>query len=193
MGRCEYCGSAVLFGGRGPTNRVWDVATGKERAPLDGHKEWTGGIAFSPGVSARDWTDEKLAAIRSFYARFTETGAGSAVNLQGIKFDTKDGGVLPLERYINATLAEGDSMQVGRKSIPDVARERNLNAKYLGILWTALNDPTTSLLLDQVRAQWRAAKPGETAPMLATIRQWQQALWVFTTVGHIGKRDTRAA
>src|SRR5207245_42891 len=28
------------------------------------------GIAFSPGVCARDWTDEKLAAIRSFYARF---------------------------------------------------------------------------------------------------------------------------
>ncbi|NDB76424.1 MAG: DUF1587 domain-containing protein, partial [Verrucomicrobia bacterium] len=53
------------------------------------------GLAFSPSTSQRDWTEERLAAIRNFYAQFTEKGGGSAVNLQGIKFDTKDGGVLP--------------------------------------------------------------------------------------------------
>ena len=137
------------------------------------------GIEFSPGLSSRDWTDERLAAIRSFYARFTENGAGMAVNLQGIKFDTKDGGVLPLEKYITATLDERDAINAGRKSIPDVARERVLNAKYLGILWTALNDTAPSLLLDQVRAQWRDAKPGELAPLMATIHQWQQALALY--------------
>jgi hypothetical protein len=147
------------------------------------------GISFSPGVSPRDWTDEKLAAIRAFYARFTENGAGSAVNLQGIKFDTKDGGVIPLDKYISATLQEREALQAGRKTIADVAREQALNAKYLRILWTALNDGTPSLLLDLVRAQWREANPGEAAALLATIRQWQQALWRFTTVGHIGKRD----
>ena len=35
---------------------------------------------------------------------FTDNGGGSAVNLQGIKFDTNDGGVLPLEKYLAATL-----------------------------------------------------------------------------------------
>lgn len=147
------------------------------------------GIAFSPGVSPRDWTDEKLAAIRSFYARFTENGAGSAVNLQGIKFDTKDGGVLPLDEYLAATLAEREAIRAGGKTIAQVAGERKLNAKYLGILWNALTDAAPSLLLDQVRAQWRGAKPGQSAQLAAAIRQWQQALWVFTTVGHIGKRD----
>lgn len=62
------------------------------------------GLAFSPSTSQRDWTEERLAAIRAFYAQFTEKGGGSSVNLQGIKFDTKDGGVLPLEKYLAATL-----------------------------------------------------------------------------------------
>jgi Protein of unknown function (DUF1592)/Protein of unknown function (DUF1588)/Protein of unknown function (DUF1587)/Protein of unknown function (DUF1585)/Protein of unknown function (DUF1595) len=147
------------------------------------------GIAFSSSISARDWTDEKLAAIRAFYSRFTENGAGSAVNLQGIKFETKDGGVLPLGKYLDATLDERETLKAGQKSIANLARERGLNAKYLGTLWSALNDPASSIVLEQVRAQWRAAKPGEFAPLLATIRQWQQALWLFTSVGHIGKRD----
>ena len=147
------------------------------------------GIDFSPSVSPRDWTEEKLAAIRGFYSRYTENGGGSAVNLQGIKFDTKDGGVLPLEKYINATLVEREALKAGRKSIADVARATGLNAKYLGLLWNALNDTKPSLLLDQTRTQWRAAKPGEAATVLAGIRQWQQALWLFTSVGHIGKRD----
>ena len=147
------------------------------------------GMEFSPSVSPRDWAEEKLVAIRKFYARYTENGGGSAVNLQGIKFDTKDGGVLPLEKYINTTLVERDALKAGRKSIADVARTSGLNAKYLGLLWNALNDTTPSLLLDQTRTQWRAAKPGDTAAVLAGIRQWQQALWLFTSVGHIGKRD----
>ena len=115
------------------------------------------GIRFSPSNSQRDWTEEKLAAIRGFYARFTENGGGTSVNLQGIKFDTKDGGVLPLEKYLTATLAEREALKTGKKSIFDVARERGLNAKYLGTLWNSLNDSGSSLLLDQVRAQWGAA------------------------------------
>ncbi|HZJ16221.1 MAG TPA: DUF1592 domain-containing protein, partial [Chthoniobacteraceae bacterium] len=125
----------------------------------------------------------------AFYAQFTDTGGGTAVDLQGIKFDTKDGGVLPLQKYLAATLAAHEALTSGAKSISDVARESGLNAKYLGTLWTALNDSKPSLVLDEVRARWRAAKPGEAATVAATIVQWQKALWRFTTVGHIGKRD----
>jgi hypothetical protein len=64
-----------------------------------------------------------------------------------------------------------------------------LSAKYLGTRWNSLNGTGISLLLDQVRAQWCAAKPDDVAALLTTIRQWQQGLWRFTTVGHIGKRD----
>ena len=195
------------------------------------------GIAFSPSTSQRDWTEEKLAAIRAFYGRFSENGGGTSVNLQGIKFDTKDGGVLPLRNYLAATLSVRDKLGSGRQprpfrgvrpssgaatslgvaggrrsgpsplsdiaapedgrtplnthkeTIAEVAREQGLNAKYLSALWTALNDPKPSLVLDQIRSQWRAAKPDDVGALVQTINQWQQALWRFTTVGHIGKRD----
>src|SRR5438045_3363945 len=112
------------------------------------------GIRFSPSTSQRDWTEEKLAAIRAFYARFTVNGGGSAVNLQGIKFDTKDGGVLPLAKYLEATLHRPFDLE-------NIATERGLNAKYLRSLWNALNDSKPTLVLDPIRTKWRAAKPGD--------------------------------
>jgi hypothetical protein len=162
------------------------------------------GIGFSPSTSQRDWAEERLAAIRGFYGRFTENGGGSAVNLQGIKFDTKDGGVLPLAKYLEATLelreAPNSSRSSRRKEAPfklgidqslltSTATKHGLVPKYLQTLWSELNSPSPSLLLDQVRAQWRTAKPGEGAALAQFIAQWQQSLWRFTQVGHIGKRD----
>ena len=151
------------------------------------------GLAFSPSTSQRDWTEERLTAIRNFYAQFTEKGGGSAVNLQGIKFDTKDGGVLPLEKYLAATLVERDALSAKRKTLAEVAKERTLNAKYLGTVWAALNDSQPSLLLDPLRAQWRTAKATDAPALVASIAQWQRALWRFTTVGHIGKRNGPSA
>ena len=151
------------------------------------------GVTFSPSTSQRDWTEERLAAIRAFYRQFSEPGGGSSVNLQGIKFDTKDGGVLPLAKYLAATLAERDALNAKQKTIADLAKERGLNAKYLGTLWSALNDRAPSLVLDPIRAQWRAAKPDGAPALVAAIAQWQRALWRFTTVGHIGKRNGPSA
>ena len=173
------------------------------------------GIGFSPSTSPRDWTEEKLAAIRAFYGRFTENGGGTAVNLQGIKFDIKDGGVLPLQQYLEATLdlralglrgqAQRDPVLPSDREGPvkskapsplrstgavhKLAGERSLSPNYLSILWNALNATNSSLLLDPIRAQWRTVKPGEAGALVQRISQWQQALWRFTTVGHIGKRD----
>lgn len=147
------------------------------------------GIGFSPSTTTRDWSEEKLAAIRAFYARFTERGDGMAVNLQGIKFDTKDSGLLPLEKYLAATLTEREALKAGRKTTADVAKQTGLNAKFLDLLWLELNASTPSLVLDQVRARWRTAKPEEATDVARIIRNWQGALWRFTTVGHIGKRD----
>ncbi len=152
------------------------------------------GIAFSPSASQRDWAEERLAAIRAFYARYTESGGGSAVNLQGIKFDTKDGGVLPLKKYLEATLElrgapVSDAARIKSRRLPRLAADRSLNAKYLGTLWSALTDTKPSLLLDPLRAQWRLAKPGDAEALVQGIAQWQQTLWRFTQVGHIGKRD----
>jgi hypothetical protein len=156
------------------------------------------GLGFSASTSQRDWTEERLAAIRGFYGRYTRNGGGTSVNLQGIQFDTRDGGVLPLAQYFDATLELRASV-VGksRKSeaeLETLARNRGLNARYLGRLWVELNQPeASSPLLDQVRARWRQAKPGEGASVASVVESWQRAVWRFTTVGHIGKRDGPSA
>ncbi len=147
------------------------------------------GIEFSPSTTSRDWTNQRLDEIRKFYARFTDNGGATAVNLQGIQFETNGGGRLPLEAYLRATLSEREALLAGKTSLADVAREHSLNEKYLTTLWTALNDKQPSLVLDMIRAQWREAKPDDTPTIVATITQWQQTLWRFTTIGHIGKRD----
>ncbi len=145
------------------------------------------GFRFSPHTTARDWTNDLLAQIRSFYGQFTDAGGGSQVNLQGIVFKTNQGGRLPVEKYLAATLIEREAITTGRKSIEAAAREHHLNAKYLGILWTSLNGKEPSLLLDGLRVRWQKATP-EDAPALAEyIATWQKSLWSFSSVGLIGR------
>ncbi len=143
------------------------------------------GIRFSPRNTRRDWTEELLAEIRAFYRRFTDPGGGTAVNLQGIQFDTKDGGVLPLEKYLAALLEE----RAGGATL--AARDRGLSAKYLATLREALDGERPSLLLDPIRTRWRAAGAGDAAEsarsLSKSIAEWQRALWRFNSVGHIGK------
>jgi hypothetical protein len=125
------------------------------------------GIRFSPSTTRRDWTEELLAEIRADYARYTLSGGGTAVDLQGIRFDTKDGGVLPLERYL-AALRGGSA--------------DGLSPKYLALLRAALEGGPPSPVLDPIRARWR-----EGADVAQEIARWQRALWKFNAVGHIGK------
>lgn len=145
------------------------------------------GFRFSPAVTPRDWTEEVLAEIRTLYAKYTDSRGATQVNLQGIVFDTNGGGRLPVDRYLEATLIERDALMDGRKTIEGIARERGLSPKYMALLWTALNGKEKSFLLDGLRARWRAAKPSDAEAMTAEIARWQQALWRFTSVGHIGK------
>ncbi|MFM7103279.1 MAG: DUF1587 domain-containing protein, partial [Verrucomicrobiota bacterium] len=62
------------------------------------------GIQFSAGTTRRDWTDEILGEIRGLYRRHTAAGGGTQVNLQGIVFETNEGGGLPWDRYFGFTL-----------------------------------------------------------------------------------------
>jgi hypothetical protein len=62
------------------------------------------GIRFSPKTTRRDWTEQILAEIREFYREFTDPRGGAKVNLQGIVFETNEGGRLPLEKYFAAAL-----------------------------------------------------------------------------------------
>ncbi|MEQ1749751.1 MAG: DUF1592 domain-containing protein [Prosthecobacter sp.] len=128
------------------------------------------GVRWSASTSARDWTDETLASIRSFYARYSAAGGSQAMNLQGVKFDTNAGGRLPLSRYLDALQGRGSA--------------DGLSPKYLQNLRTALTSTKASILIDPLRAKFRERKL--TA---ADIEPWQQVLWRFASVGHIGKEN----
>src|SRR6185436_9541778 len=129
------------------------------------------------------------AQIRGFYREFTDPRGGDKVNLQGIIFETNEGGRLPLEKYLAATLeiaASGTSDATGQR-VEALARERGLNARYLGTLLQVLSGSEPSLLLDGVRSRWRNAKPSDAAALASEIAQWQKAGGKFSSVGHIGK------
>ena len=147
-----------------------------------------GGIRFSPYTSRRDWTNDVLARIRNFYAGFTNQAGGDQVNLQGIVFETNQGGRLPVEAYLRATLEHREALRSGTATIADVARQHHLNANYLETLWNVLTSASSqSFLLEHLRARWQAATPAQSEELADEVGQWQNALWKFNSVGHIGK------
>lgn len=146
------------------------------------------GLAFSEKTTKRDWTNEKIAAIKAFYARYSVAGKVESVLVQGNKVDLVGGdGRLPLELYLSATLTHREVLRSGSKTVAQVAQELGLNAKYLGTLWTSMNGDTTSILLDPIRADWRKAVPADVPVLAASIKAWQVSLWRFGAIGHIGK------
>jgi len=82
-----------------------------------------GRIQFSPSTTSRDWTNEKLAAIRSFYDRYCGSEGGTPVNLQGVQFETNGGGRLPLERCLQALLQNRDALLQGTARIEQIAAD----------------------------------------------------------------------
>jgi len=160
------------------------------------------GMRFSPSTSRRDWTNEILDQIRGLYREYSDSQGGSRVNLQGIVFDTNDGGRLPLEKYLAATLIEREALKNATKTVETVAHERKLSPKYLGLLWAMLNSQQSSPLFDAVRNRWQTAKPGDEKAIAAEVNVWQNALTRFQSVGHMkswmvpvspiaGKQDIR--
>jgi len=129
------------------------------------------GMRWSASTSAQDWTDEALTNIRAIYAGHTAAAAGTQTVAQGIKLDTgTGGGRLPLAKYLDALQGRGSA--------------DGLSSKYLQTLREALTSKKPSVLLDPLRAKFREKKL--TA---ADIEPWQQVLWRFANVGHIGKKN----
>ncbi len=145
------------------------------------------GIRFSPHTTRQDWTNEVLAEIRAMYGAYSDSSSSTQVKLQGLVWDTKQGGRLPVEKYLQATLAERDTLKSGQKSIEVVAKERGLSAKYLTLVWQQLNAGAPSLLLDDVRERWRSAKLDDAGKLAVEISRWQNAMWKLSSVGHLGK------
>ena len=163
---------------------------------LDAAKEVAGhavllpdGIRFSAKTTRRDFTQEIVEEIRKFYADFTDSRGGDEVNLQGIVFETNEGGRLPIQKYLAATIEEREALATGKKTSQQVAAEQKLNDKYLQSLIELLSSKERSTLLDKLKLQWKTAKKEDLEALTAEIKQWQKALWKFNTVGHIGKAN----
>lgn len=142
------------------------------------------GLRFSPQTSPSDWTNETLAEIRAIYNRFTESGGADTVTQQGIALDRSRGGALPLKKYLTASLAVRNGESVNR-----AARKAGLSPKYLSLLLQFMTQATPSPLSSDLRRRWRTARPEDVPAMAETIEEWQQTLWKFSSVGHIGKVD----
>jgi WD40 repeat protein len=76
-------GSAVLFGTVGSSIRLWDMATGKEKPALDGHKKWARDFAFSPdGKTIVTGGNDPFVRVRAWpsgkVVRTIELGRGGA-------------------------------------------------------------------------------------------------------------------
>ncbi|MEZ6131789.1 MAG: DUF1587 domain-containing protein [Planctomycetaceae bacterium] len=153
------------------------------------------GIRFSPYKSDRDQTDDLLARIRDLYALYSTTGNGTAVDLQGIRFETNQGGVLPVADYIAATVSERPAVLSGRKTVADVARERKLSPVYLQRLWRTLTaEPQPkSFLLQRLRDRWQTADADDVPVLVQQIADWQPVLWKFNVVGHVGREGAPAS
>ncbi len=155
------------------------------------------GFRFSKHTTRSDWTDELLTQIRAFYRQRVETtelGLGTSVGVVNLHGDCRMGqlGRVPLEKYFAATIAEREPIASGGKSVSAVAAERGLNARYMGILWTSLNAQEPSLLLDDLRQRWRAARQEDAAALASDVTQWQRGLWTFNPISLLGRKASRS-
>ncbi len=152
-------------------------------------------VRFVPFTTERDTTDSLLSQIRAFYGRYTTDGNGAAVDLQGIKFETNQGGVLPLDKYLSATIAHRDALRSGDTTIAAVAKDRGLSEIYLQKLWQALNQESQKeqVLLTPLRDRWKRAGNDDLSGLVEDISRWQTALWKFNTVGHVGREGAPTA
>ena len=150
------------------------------------------GIRFSLGTSRRDWADELLFEIRTIYARHT---SGPAATDKVYRWDPaaldkamKMDGRVDLFHYLHALVENRDRLMENPALASEVAREKNLNAKYLRRMTDVLADGNPSLLLRKIRDDLRTAEPTDvSARIVWDVRKWKENLWRFDKVGQIGR------
>jgi len=151
-------------------------------------------ITFSPSTSRADWTQEKLDAIRSIYSRYATSGDSSAQNLQGVQFSTVDAAIIPLDIYLSALIAGQDGDRFDAASANGDSSESALNSpqlstKYLATLQSAVTSKAPTILVKEFQNRVTQVTPETVGQLRSWIQAWQNSLWYFGKVGHIGKRD----
>ncbi|MFO1062656.1 MAG: DUF1592 domain-containing protein [Pirellulales bacterium] len=142
-------------------------------------------VRFSPYTTSRDLADDLMLRIRELYAKYTDQHGATRVNLQGLVWDTNQGGRLPVAPYIKALVEHRDALKSGSLSTDALAAEQKLNAKYLGILRQSLESPTRSIILASLADRIEKARPSDVPAIVEEITGWQNALNRFQSVGHM--------
>lgn len=152
------------------------------------------GFRFSQHTARRDWTEEVLQEIRNLYATYTTGSGGQEVNLQGIVFDTNQGGGLPIRAYCKALIdahqvAENAARPWENDQLITMASSRGLSPKYLFRLRDAFGTQNPSPFFRHLQPLFMDALEDEKLldTLITEIMRWQGALWTFQPVGHIGK------
>ncbi len=145
------------------------------------------GIRFAPGATRRDWTDEILAQIRSFYGRFTESAAARRSIFRGSSSVRMTAGCCRWKNTCGRRSSIAKPSPRGPRVSETSPGNEDLNAKYLGILWSTLHGAEPLPILESLRARWRSARVEDAPALVAEIAGWQKSLWRFTSVGQIGK------
>jgi hypothetical protein len=149
------------------------------------------GFRFSPKTSRTDHAHEFLTALRSNYLKAT---GGDGINfnyssqVRGAAPEGEGEGRIKLTPYFAALTRHRDALRTDPAHAATVAADAGLNANYLKALAQALlaDEPATSFLLDHLRRKVRSAKPEDAASLAAEVRHWQDQLWKFNNVGHLG-------
>lgn len=124
------------------------------------------GLRFAPGKTRRDWTDASTAQLRAFYAQWAPPD-----------------GHLDFTPYLAATVRHRADLLSGKSTVATIAAAEKLNARYLGILWSALTEPSEAFPMREIQAQWRAATTNDLPALAAAITTWQNALWQTVRIG----------
>ena len=144
------------------------------------------GFRFSVADSRAGWTEEAVARIRDFYAKFDRNdpspylAATLAVREQAVREQAAPGA---------STSSPGLPV---RRMLAKQAGDHGLSAKYLDRFWETLSARPVageaSPLLDDLRLRWEKATPADAAALAAAVAPWRTALWRMNKTGWIGLR-----
>lgn len=156
------------------------------------------GFRFSRYRTQSDWIDELLSQIRAFYRQRVEIvdlGLGTSVGVMNLHGDCRLGqlGQVPVKPYFAALVEDHHALLRGQTTISEVAREHQVNTKYLGSLWEMLNSDLPSLLLDDLRRQWRGAGSQDVQALEQQVADWQRGLWTFNPISLMGRTGSRSS
>ena len=121
------------------------------------------GFRFSEKITRPDWTEEILGQIKAVYLRYSIPAQRTHVKLQGLVWDSKGGGVIPLESYLEAALADaigGPRERTWQQLLRNIIK----SARYLQTLCDTLAAPTPLRSCSTASASAGVRPRPETSP-----------------------------